>query len=325
MGLFTKWYKCTCICCGGQFESYKAKERGVCPNCLKSKGWEGYAELRDCIDDKLPGFSLDEWNAIDARREAILAPYRVGYGVTVEELEDAGINFRNYTDVQCNQFIDRLLNSLIPASLGGIFTKGFIMPSAYPGVVVHPNDVFAIAIGSPYWREKPDGDVISIGFFTNDPAAPMFAVGAVFEIKGLSSKNKKEREALKEELTRICPNLVYPIMEYKELKNTIKKEKIVKGNISAEIILKYIERIDTNTSPFRMSSVFDSYSNGKLLNQYGYVYSDQLTRYLMEDKKSRKFWGDKLKLSSNAGAQALAATFNVGKFLFNAVRFMARF
>lgn len=320
MGLFTKWNKCTCSCCGMEYESYKAEVNGVCPHCLDSKGWKGYAELRHCIDDKAPLFTLDEWNAIDTKRDAILAPYRVVNGVAIEELEDAGKNYKNYTDAQCNQFVDRLMKSLVPAGLGGIFTEGFITPAAYPGIVVNPSDVFAIAIGSPYWKGRPDGDVISIGFFTNDPAAPMFALGAVFEIKGLAFKNKKARENLKEGLEKICPNLTYPIMEYKELKNIIKKDRAVKGNISAEVMLKYIDRIDTNTSPFNMESEFVSYRNGNLLNNYGYIYSDQLNNYLLNDKKSRKFWSDKLRLSSNAGAQALAATMNVGKLLFDLVK-----
>lgn len=326
MGLFSRKYGCTCIHCGAKYESYYNEVNALCTGCQEKRGWKGYAELRHLIDDKLPGFTLDEWNEIDERREKLLSPCRIEDGMTVEELKDAGMNYRSYTEEQCNHFLGRLMRSLIPAKLGGFYTENFFMPGAYSGVVVNPKDVFAIAFGAPYWKEKPAGmDVVAIGIFTNDPAAPMFAVSETFEMKGLSLRNKKEREALKEYLTKLCPNLTYPVMDYKELKNTIKKERTVRGNISMDTMLKYVDYVDTSTAPFRITSTFDSYENGELLNQYGYVYSDQVTRYLMADKKSRKFWAEKLTGSSVEGADVLAAAFGAGKFLVDVFRFMSKF
>lgn len=268
---------------------------------------------------------MDEWNEIEERREKLLLPYKVVDGVTVDELRDAGTNYKSYTDEQCNRFVGRLMKSLIPAKLGGLYTNGFLMPGEYPGVVVNPKDVFAIVLGTPYWKEKPaDIDAVSIAFVTNDSAAPMFAVGEAFEVKGLAFKNKKAREALKEYLTKLCPNLTYPVMDYKEFRNTVKKERTVRGQVSADIILKYIDRIEVSASPFSITSTFSSYGNGKLLNKYGYVYSDQVTTYLMTDKKSRKFWAGKFKGSSVGGADALAATFGRGKFLVDVFRLMSK-
>lgn len=326
MGFFSKKYNCTCIHCGAKYVSYYNEVNAICAECLEKRGWKGYAELRQLINDKLPGFTLDEWNEVEEKREQLLLPYKVVDGVTVDELRDAGTNYKSYTDEQCNRFIGRLMRSLIPAKLGGFYTNGFLMPSAYPGVVVNPKDVFAVALGAPYWKEKPaDMDVVSIAFFTNDPAAPMFAVGEAFEVKGLSFKNKKARESLKEYLTKLCPNLTYPVMDYKEFKNIVKKERTVRGSISADIILKYVDRVDTSFSPFSITSTFISYNNGKLLNKYGYVYSDQVTDYLMADKKSRKFWGEKLKNSSVDGADVLAVTFGLGKFLVDVFKLMSKF
>lgn len=302
MGLFTKWHTCACICCGEQYESYRPEKGRLCPNCMEARGWKGYVELREDIDETLPPYTMEEWNYIDARREVLLNMCRRSEGITFEELENARCNYMHYTDKECIAFINKFKNvkqKIIPRSLGGFLTVGYIMPAAYPGVVVNPGDVFAIAFGAPYWNGRPNGDVVSIGFLTNDPAAPMFALGAVFE--GGLFKNKKKREELKEKLKIVCPNLAYPIMDYKELKNIIKKEGTVKGNISKEIVLKYIDRIDTTTAPFRMSDVFDSCNNKEILNRYGYIYEDQL-QYFFQDRKIKAFLEDKMKtLPSNRG------------------------
>lgn len=325
MGLFSVSFDGTCIVCGEKYTASYKEENGVCSKCLQLKGWKGYSDLKRDIDSQFQGYTLEEWNVISEKRDKLLEPFRNPDGLTVEELKDAGLNYKNYSEEQCSRFVDKLVRSLVPGQLGGFYTKEFIMPSCYPGVAVDVRDVFAVVIDSPTYNGKPDeGDVVSIGFFTNDPAAPMFAIGNVFEVKGFAFKNKKAREALAEELTQLCPNLTYPIMKYDDLKKEIKKDKMVKGNIPEKVLLDKISAGGIAARPFSMKGTFTYYSNDDFFNHYGYVYPNQITMYLLDDRKSRKFWGEKLKISSNAAAKALAASFEVGKFIFGAARFLSR-
>lgn len=325
MGLFMKKTYNTCGCCGEQYESYMQEENMLCFKCMSKHGLFGYVELKDVIDKNAPKYTADDWKTIIEKRNAILEPCKIVGGLTIEELRDASINYKEYSEEQCEQFVGKLAASLLPASLGGLFTRKFIMPASFSGVVVNPEDVFAIALGYPLLRDKPAGtDVVSIGFFTNDPTAPMFAVGTAFEVKGLSLKNKKAREELKEELAIKYPNLKYPVMDYKDFMKVIKKEKTVNGNLSKDLILKYVERLDTDKEPFKISDTFTSDNNSSIMNQYGYIYSDQVETYILSDRKAKKFWCDKLNVSNNTGAQLLASAFDAGMFFVKAVRFMSR-
>lgn len=318
-------FEITCVICGEKYETSKNCENGMCALCQMENARRGYLYMRRRFSSSFPGYTKDEIDAICEKRDKLISESRDTEGLTIEELQEAGRLGRLYPNSK--QFAKKIKENLVPRDPGGFYTKRYVMPVAYSGIAVDLNDVFAIVIDTQKTKDKPKHkDIVSINFFTNDPEAPMFAVGKSFQKKLFVLKNSGKRKALAKELTALCPNLTYPIMTYNEFARTIKKDGSVKGNIPADNIafeIKYNCR--EGNEPFCITGTFDSINGLSFLNKFGYVYSDQIAEYLFCDRRSQKFWCKKLGWSA-LDLQRLAITStNIGGIFYRLVRLFMSF
>ena len=296
MGLFSKK---TFICerCGKEFQARITFGIHVCPDCLEReaqkeanvKGYVDYAS--DMHWDRYTEEQLDQ---IAAHRDRILEKYHMTDGISREELKNASDGYRELSDDQAADILERVSNSYVTCTTGASYTDCLFFPSSYERTAVDVEDVFAVGLTDNYQVKVEGHEVVVCAVFTNDPFIPVFPLVylgklGMFEIL----KSKSGRASLERMFTDHCPNLQYSVQDLGKLKKEIKAEGKVRGAIELNAMLDMISSAQYGSGQFNIKKMQDELpaSTVEMLDQYGYIPDADIFRIMRMDKFfNRKFW-----------------------------------
>lgn len=307
MGLFAKK---TYICrkCGKEFEKRINFNGDICNECRREEKKEfeklvtpvlGYIDYGyKVLIDK--NYSDDELREITKHRDNILDKYKQTNGISRLELQTISDNYKKMSEEEINQAISRMLNSMMFSTMGAYYTSNFFAITQHKNVIVDAKDVFAVAYTSDYKTDSGlKTESILCAVFTNDPYIPVFPMLYLGEIGFFElSKSKKGRESMKVLFGSMCPNLTYPVSDLKQLRKTIKKEKIVRGSIDEKLMLHQISNALNSSGIFNTKKMHNGLheSSANMLEQAGYIQDDEISKILKMDKMfNRNFWNKQLK------------------------------
>ncbi len=129
--------------------------------------------------------------------------------------------------------------------------------------------------------------------FTNDPYIPAFPMVFVGNCGLFELKSKGGRLGISEFFEKNCPNLTYPVQELKQLNKQIKTEGLVRGKIDQIFMLSKIQDALVSGGIFNTNKLKSELSDAsaELIDAYGYIQKDDITRILKTDRRSNdKYW-----------------------------------
>ena len=306
-----------CANCGREFQVSSLSGKQLCQDCeYEQLKIESAADSKRAMENGCKNYStylpealrapFNDMQALAQNRTRIIEKYRGSDMVTEEEIikgcENAGV-----VDIEeSKKFLRKFLRCTLTAHLGcSIYNQQFAISHLFDGIVIDFEDVFCATI-VPCSSVVPG--IIDIGgtyismLMTNDPFAPAigFVIGDFIEKESLNlfsaGKTKaNNKEMVIDYLSGLCPNLQYPIMEAKDLKNFVQKENSVRGSIDLKSFLELIETAKAGTLPFFPSYISKEFSVAPFgiefeLYPYGYRTSDYVYDMLFEDKDCRPYW-----------------------------------
>ncbi|MCM1258583.1 MAG: zinc-ribbon domain-containing protein [Roseburia sp.] len=298
MGLFSK-KTLTCERCGKEYEARISIGSKLCPLCQQrekdaKKEVSGYVSYGEWIGRK---YNEDELKAIAQHRDDILETHRNTRTVTREELKQAGDNYKKLSESEAVDIYERALYSLVAVDRGASYaTKGFFCLTQYEGVVVAAEDVFAVAYCKDFRlvqsKDSANVEALLCVAFTNDPYIPVFPMVYFGKIGLFAMKSKSGRQGVEETFSRRCPNLLYPVMETKQLKKILKGE-ASKGSIDSQTMLKYLSDAEAGSRMFDSRNMVDTLPQESLdrLSAYGFIPWTEVSRLMkLEGMFSQSFW-----------------------------------
>ncbi|MCM1259250.1 MAG: zinc-ribbon domain-containing protein [Roseburia sp.] len=298
MGLFSK-KTLTCERCGKEYEARISIGSKLCPLCQQrekdaKKEVSGYVSYGEWIGRK---YNEDELKAIAQHRDDILESHRNTRTVTREELKQAGDNYKKLSESEAVDIYERALYSLVDVRKGAAYAaKGFFCLPQYEGVVVAAEDVFAVAycrdLKLVQSKDSANVEALLCVAFTNDPYIPVFPVVYFGKIGLFAMKSKSGRQGVEEIFSRRCPNLLYPVMETKQLKKILKSE-ASKGSIDSQTMLKYLSDVESGFGMFDGRNMADTLPQESLdrLSAYGFIPWTEVSRLMkLEGMFSQSFW-----------------------------------
>lgn len=292
----------TCERCGNTYEARVTIGEHLCPACKKV--------LQDKKDNvlgytyytsKMSGRNLteQEMDTIAVHRDSILERYRNANPLTPDRMKEHCDSYKNLSDDQAAAVLNAMSNSSYDVSMGACFTGGFYALTGFPKVVIDVRDVFAVGITSLSGLKVENGEAILCAVFTNDPYIPVFPMVyggklGFFEIM----KSKKGRKGVAALFELTCPNLQYPVMEMKKLKKQIKADGAVRGNISMDKMLDYLDDAEYASGIFKASEqtplVYPQAQ--EMLASYGYYDSDTFRKIINDSGMfAKRFWQKQIK------------------------------
>lgn len=290
MGLFEK----TVVCenCGEEFSTGKLSKDKLCKWCMiMSDQASRYGYL-------LPkGYEIPKTEYLKAsrHRDDILEKYQREDFITDEEILEACRNVHTMSMDEKKNFLIRLLGTCTNDMMGASITDKFLI-SNRSGMVLDFQNVFAIAFDMNGRMSSPVAEAINCIFFSNDPYVPALSFVYGVQKKWYQTHSKSGRESLKNYFSNpaICPNLKYPVMELKELKNIIKKEKKVNGNIDLKLMEKLISDASINVGVFMLDAQMGE-DVKVVLYEHGYrTYTEMTEKLMLFDRKFKKEWNEVL-------------------------------
>lgn len=298
MGLFSK-KALVCERCGKEYEARISIGSKLCPECQQrekdaKKEVSGYVSYGEWIGRK---YNEDELRAIAQHRDSILEKHRNTHIITREELKQAGDNYKKLSESEAIDIYERALYSLVDVGKGASYaTKGFFCLTQYEGVVVASEDVFAVAycrdLRLVQSRDSAHVEGLLCAVFTNDPYIPVFPMVYFGKIGLFAMKSKSGRQAVEETFSRRCPNLLYPVMETKQLKKILKGE-AGKGSIDSQTMLKFLSDVESGFGMFDVKAMTDALPQESLdrLSAYGFIPWTEINRLMKLDGMfSKSFW-----------------------------------
>jgi len=298
MGLFSK-KALICERCGKEYEARISIGSKLCPECQQrekdaKKEVSGYVSYGEWIGRK---YNEDELRAIARHRDNILEKHRNTHIITREELKQAGDNYKKLSESEAIDIYERALYSLTDVVRGAAYaTKGFFCLTQYDGVVVAAEDVFAVAycrdLRLVQSKDSANVEGFLCAIFTNDPYIPVFPMIYFGNIGLFAMKSKSGRQRVEETFSERCPNLLYPVMETKQMKKILKSE-ASKGNIDSRTMLKYLSDVESGFGMFDVKAITDALPQDSLdrLSAYGFIPWAETSRLLKLDGMfSKSFW-----------------------------------
>jgi len=298
MGLFSK-KALVCERCGKEYEARISIGSKLCPECQQrekdaKKEVSGYVSYGEWIGRK---YNEDELKAIAQHRDNILEKHRNIRTVTREELKQAGDNYKKLSESEAVDIYERALYSLVDVEKGAAYaTKGFFCLTQYEGVVVAAEDVYAVAycrdLRLVQSRDSANVEGLLCVAFTNDPYIPVFPMVYFGKIGLFAMKSKSGRQAVEEIFSRRCPNLLYPVMETKQLKKILKGE-AGKDSIDSQTMLKFLSDVESGYGIFDVKAMTDTLPQESLdrLSAYGFIPWTEINRLMKLDGMfSKSFW-----------------------------------
>lgn len=298
MGLFSK-KALVCERCGKEYEARISIGSKLCPECQQrekdaKKEVSGYVSYGEWIGRK---YNEDELRAIAQHRDNILENHRNIRTVTREELKQARDNYKKLSESEAIDIYERALYSLVDVEKGAAYaTKGIFCLTQYEGVVVAAEDVFAVAycrdLRLVQSRDSANVEGLLCVAFTNDPYIPVFPMVYFGKIGLFAMKSKSGRQAVEETFSRRCPNLLYPVMETKQLKKILKGE-AGKGSIDSQTMLKFLSDVESGFGIFDVKAMTDALPQESLdrLSAYGFIPWTEINRLMKLDGMfSKSFW-----------------------------------
>lgn len=278
MGLFSKK---TVICekCGKECQVRIALPGYICDECLDKqiakenevRGYINYAR-----DMNWNPYTEEEIEKITEHRNEILEKYQkedliLGEGKeNLMKRTEPGTG--NDEDKGVLELVKHVINSVLlyPGTAVG---SGYFALTDFEKVVVDASDIFAVGFIPATDIKISKLDAYLCVLFTNDPYMPIFPMIYFCKKNFLDSiKGKKNTNELLDFFALKCPALKYPVQELKVLKNQIKKEGIINGNIDRKFMLEKINEAISGKGMFNVTRISNELSFGtiELLRKYEY-------------------------------------------------------
>ena len=297
MSIFSK----TVICedCGKEFITGRFSSDECCDECVhkwwvaeeNKKGYEIYNKYDNDIDEY-----SDSIEKKLEHRDAILEKASEGILISAEQLVLAGTNCDSLSDEEMNIIILRSAGITVNLGNGYVETSRFIAPTMFNGAIIDKKDVFAVAFTNDYHFSDDTNEGLLCTIFTNDKYIKVFPA-LFFVDKGLFDivKSSKGRKNVQEIITDMFPNLTYKVDDMKLLKNTLKKEKTVRGNLELRFMLDIIADAQYSSGMFKSSRIKDNMQLSlpltELVNKHGFYTRTQIYSLLgMGNKKNNTYF-----------------------------------
>lgn len=293
MGFFSK-KTFTCERCGRDYEARLNIGNSLCENCRNEekaaqKAVSGYVEYGWATGRN---YDLDQMKAIARHRDDILERRRNPRGITKAELEEAGNNYKKLSEDEAEDIYARAESSSFDTTMGAAMSHGFFCPTPYAGTIVDAADITAVGYFTDRLEDMAMSESIMCAVFTDDPYIPVFPMLFKGKVGLFAMKSKKGRQGIEFIFSTLCPNLVYPVMELKELRKLVKKEGFA-GSMDSASVLDRISSALAESGIFKAKNLPDTLppESMDMLASAGYLPRAEVNRLLKTDSVfAGAFW-----------------------------------